>query len=275
MSWIEVRAKFSPYPVDPSPIVEIFRTHGIENTLEEGEEISGAIVQVGTTASVVDALRADLLQAGAVSVETRDLVEVNWDEVWKQHFTPRRIGERFVVRPTWEEFDASPDDLIIVLDPGQAFGTGDHATTRHCLSRLESVDLVGKRVLDMGCGSGILGIGAKMLGAADVLAVDIDPIAVDVTKENAQLNNVEIRAEVGGTLPSGPWDVVISNIISATLIKFAADISKEITPGGHWIASGIIEANWPDVREAAERAGFTLVTASVDSEWVGAHFVFQ
>ncbi len=273
MSWLEVRAKFSPYPVDASPIIDIFRAHGIENTLEEGEEISGAIVEVAQTETVVAALRADLIQAGAVDVVTRDLVEVNWDEVWKQYFKPRRVGDRFVVRPTWEEFEANPEDLIIVLDPGQAFGTGDHATTRHCLALLETIDLVDKRILDMGCGSGILAIGAKMLGASDVLAVDIDPIAVDVTRENAALNKVEIRAAVGGTLPAGPWDVVISNIISATLIRFAIDIALEIPAGGHWIASGIIEANWPDVQFFAKKAGFELVSSSVDTEWVGAHFV--
>ncbi len=303
MSWIEVRATF-PSSGDRSPYIEAFRDHGIENTLEEGDDLVGAIVAVEGTPARLAELEAALRSAGATDVKTQPLPEVDWDEVWRLHFKPRRIGRRFIVRPTWETFDTGPEDIEIVLDPGQAFGTGDHATTRLCLELLESVDLKGKRLADVGCGSGILSIAAVKLGA-DVEAVDIEAISVDVTKENAARNGVEFRAivgagiaslmepepsEVGGSweqdehpltaqvqpernpVSSATYDVVVSNIISAVLIRISADVAAAIKPGGVWLVSGIIPANWPDVLAAAERAGFALEEKREEDNWVAARF---
>ena len=179
-----------------------------------------------------------------------------------------------MVRPTWEEFASSPDDLSIVLDPGQAFGTGDHPTTRLCLELMENVAISGKTVLDIGCGSGILSIGACLLGAKTVLAIDIDPIAVEVAKENRELNGVTFEAIAGEGLSGlkGDWDVAISNIISATLVRIARDVRDVLNDDSRWIVSGIIVDNWPDVKLAAEKAGFTLLERREEDGWVAATF---
>ena len=299
MSWIEVEATFPSAQSDLSPAIECFRAHGIENTLQQGDEmLVGCIVDVAGSDAVVERLKGALETMGA-AVVTRSLPETNWEEAWKQFFHPRRVGQRWVVRPTWEEFDAKPSDRVIVLDPGQAFGTGDHPTTRMCLELMEPLDLHGRPVADVGCGSGILAVGACMMGADPVEAVDIDPIAVEVAKENAARNGVSFLALAGDGLsafpaspegapqdetpletlrtdpprPSGKqYDLVLSNIISATLVRIAADIAASVAPGGAWVVSGIIESNWPDVRETAEKVGFTLVAELHEDGWVAARF---
>lgn len=261
----------------------------------------GCIVDVAGSDAVVADLRKALEGIGA-QVETRALPETNWEEAWKQFFHPRRVGEHWVVRPTWEEFDAGPADRVIVLDPGQAFGTGDHPTTRMCLELMEPLDLEGRPVADVGCGSGILAVGACMMGAEPVEAVDIDPIAVEVAKENAARNGVSFLALAGDGLsafrgeeaslegvpqdetpleglrtdPARPsdrqYDLILSNIISATLVRIAADIALAVAPGGAWIVSGIIESNWPDVREVAGKVGFLLMDERHEDGWVAARF---
>ncbi|MEZ0324377.1 MAG: 50S ribosomal protein L11 methyltransferase [Fimbriimonas sp.] len=289
MSWIEVRAEF-PASGDLSPFIEIFREYGIENTLEEGNTLTGALPNVEAALKQFEALKVSLEAAGAKSVVANELKEENWEENWKQFFKPRRVGERFVVRPTWETFDSGSDDIEIVLDPGQAFGTGDHPTTRLCLQLLEKADLKDARVADVGCGSGILSVAACKLGAAEVIANDIEPVAVEVAQQNAELNGVQFLALVGegispaldptqGRTDGAPplptdtgFDVVVSNIISAILIRLARDIWHAIVPGGRWIVSGIIDQNWPDVLLAAESAGFSLNEKLEEDGWVAAMF---
>lgn len=298
MSWIQVQATFPQAPDDLSPAIELYRVHGIENTLQPSDErLVGCIVEVTGSEAVVAELKSALEEMGA-AVETSILLETNWEESWKQFFKPRRVGKHWVVRPTWEEFEAGAGDRVIVLDPGQAFGTGDHPTTRMCLELMEPLDLAGHPVADVGCGSGILAVAAAMMGANPVEAVDIDPIAVEVAKENAARNGVSFRAVAGDGLrafstadapqdetpllggeapqkaePSNrQYDLILSNIISATLIRIAADISLAVSPGGAWIVSGIIESNWKDVRETAEKVGFTLVDERHEDGWVAARF---
>ncbi len=327
MSWIEVEATFANAPDDLSPAIEAYRAHGIENTLQQGDEmLVGCLVDVAGSEAVIAELKTALEAMGA-TVETRSLPETNWEEAWKQFFHPRRVGERWIVRPTWEEYEAGPADRVIVLDPGQAFGTGDHPTTRMCLVLMEPLDLTGRPVADVGCGSGILAVGACLMGADPVEAVDIDPIAVEVAKENAARNGVEFLALAGDglsalpaslegvpqdetPLPSGGeglgvrgvsnstlsetatspsplplsprgergaeggklYDLILSNIISATLVRIAADIAAAVAPGGAWIVSGIIESNWPDVREVATKVGFVLVDERHEDGWVAARF---
>lgn len=275
MTWREVVAIFDDVPADWSPIIEVFREFGCENTIEQDSppSIGTAVVEVDETDSVVGKLRAALLEAGAARVIDRPLVEQNWDEVWRQFFKPRRIGPRVVVRPTWEAFELGPEDVEIVLDPGQAFGTGDHPTTRLCLELLQEFDASGMRVADVGCGSGILAIAADKLGAREVAGVDIEPLSVAVSRENAAINRSAAHFVEGNSildLGEGPWDLVLSNIISATLIGMASRISSQIAPRGIWIVSGILEPNWPDVLQAAKAEGFTLVSIRKEDNWVAA-----
>ncbi|MBS1700290.1 MAG: 50S ribosomal protein L11 methyltransferase [Armatimonadetes bacterium] len=275
MSWVLVKAIKHEAPDDWSPIIDIFREYGIENTLEEKTALTGCYADVDGVQERIDGLREALSPFEIDEIITEPLVEIDWENEWRKHFKPRRIGEHFVVKPTWEDFESLPGDHIIVLDPGQAFGTGDHPTTRMCLTFLEELVGPDHSVLDLGCGSGILSIGAKFIGAAKVLAIDIEPLAVEVARENFTLNGVEAEVAVGDVteleLESG-WDIVVSNIISATLINLAPDAHYALKPGGKWIVSGIIDQNWADVQKAAKTCGFTLETFRQEDGWTAGVF---
>lgn len=275
MNWIVVKAIKNDPPDDWSPIIDLFRDYGIENTLEERTCLTGCYVDVDGVDNQIDGLRTALAPFNLDEFVAEPLVEVDWENEWKKHFKPRRIGRHFVVKPTWEEFESQPGDHVIVLDPGQAFGTGDHPTTRMCLEFLEELVRPNHSVLDLGCGSGILSIGAKFVGAKQALAIDIDPLAVEVAKENFQLNSVEIEAEVGDVTElqlESCWDLVVSNIISATLINLAPDAHYALKDGGLWIVSGIIDQNWEDVRKAASKSGFSLLKFNQEDGWTAGVF---
>lgn len=275
MNWIVVKAIKNDPPDDWSPIIDLFRDYGIENTLEERTCLTGCYVDVDGVDNQIDGLRTALAPFNLDEFVAEPLVEVDWENEWKKHFKPRRIGRHFVVKPTWEEFESQPGDHVIVLDPGQAFGTGDHPTTRMCLEFLEELVRPNHSVLDLGCGSGILSIGAKFVGAKQALAIDIDPLAVEVAKENFQLNSVEIEAEVGDVTElqlESCWDLVMSNIISATLINLAPDAHYALKDGGLWIVSGIIDQNWEDVRKAASKSGFSLLKFNQEDGWTAGVF---
>lgn len=274
MDWLEVKACLPADPEDWALWVEVFRRHGVEGTVQTDDPptLAGYLSEADPRSQ---GLAEDLAALGA-NVALATIPEVDWAEAWKQFFVPGRIGRRLVVRPTWEQAELMPDDLEIVLDPGQAFGTGDHPTTRLCLELLESRGCAGLRVADIGCGSGILSVAAAKLGAASVEAVDVDPPACAAARANAEANGVAVRVEEGeGFDPLGPgsYDLVLSNIISAALIRLAPEAAARVAPGGAWIVSGIIEANWPDVRAAAERAGFRLDEMREEDGWIAARFL--
>ena len=206
---------------------------------------------------------------------TRIVHEADWAEAWKAHFPVMRIGRRIVIKPTWRDHTALPDDVILDLDPGMAFGTGLHPTTRLCLVGLEDVAarglLAGARVLDVGCGSGILSIAAARLGAVSVTGIDTDPIAIEATIANAARNDLAGRIVArGGSLPSGnaPHDVVLANLIASVLIVLARQLRDELRPGGTLLASGIFEDRERDVRKAFEDAGLAVDRRSMEGEWV-------
>ncbi len=206
---------------------------------------------------------------------TRIVHEADWAEAWKEHFPVLRIGRRIVIKPTWRDHAARPGDVILDLDPGMAFGTGLHPTTRLCLAAVESAAdrglLDGARVLDVGCGSGILAIAAAKLGAASVLGVDTDPIAVEATAANAARNGLADRISArAGSLPSGElgFDLVLANLIASVLIALAVSLREELRRGGTLLASGIFEDRESDVRAAFEAAGLAVTTHTIEGEWV-------
>ena len=206
-----------------------------------------------------------------LSVETRNVKDQDWNEVWKQFYKPFRAGTRLVVKPTWEAYEAQEGDLIIEMDPGMAFGSGTHETTGMCLALLETVVTPGSRVIDVGTGSGILAIGAGLLGATDVLAVDIDPTAVKVAKENIEHNHMEktVRPVVGNLLDGMDdiCDICVANIIADVIISFAAPLLTHIRPGGTFICSGIIREREEDVRTALLSAGYSILRTEHRGEW--------
>jgi len=208
-------------------------------------------------------------------LRTRIVEEADWADAWKAYFPVMRVGQRLVIRPTWRRHRPAPDDVVLALDPGMAFGTGLHPTTRLCLAGVEALAdrgvLTGTRVLDVGCGSGILAIAALKLGAATALGLDTDPIAIEATTANARRNALVRRVRVReGSLPSGegPFDVVLANLIAGLLIPLADGLVWELRPGGHLLASGIFVDREGDVRDAFETAGLAVSGRTAEGDWV-------
>ena len=206
-------------------------------------------------------------------LRTRVVDEADWAEAWKRHFHVQHLGRRLVIKPSWLRYHRAGDEVVIDLDPGMAFGTGLHPTTRLCLQALEDRAEHGPlgRVLDVGCGSGILSIAAVKLGATRALAVDIDPIAVEATEANARHNRVGRRVRArDGTIPSeqGPFDTVLANLIAGILVELAPHLAEELVPGGTLVASGIFIDREADTWAALEGVGFELVRRWHESDWV-------
>ena len=218
---------------------------------------------------------ADLvIDMGSLEMNTLNVHDEDWSEVWKKFYKPFRAGKRLVVKPTWELYDAQENDLVMEIDPGMAFGSGTHETTGMCLELLEDVMLKQpvNTVIDVGTGSGILAIGAAMLGAKDVLAIDIDPTAVKVAKENVEHNNLQnvIRAVEGNLLEStdGVCEVCVANIIADVICMFAGPLIPHIVEGGLFICSGIIKEREQDVVNALTEANYTILEIRRKGEWV-------
>lgn len=204
-------------------------------------------------------------------VETRELPEENWATSWQKYWHVQRIGERIVVKPSWEEYAPEPDDLVITLDPKQAFGTGTHGTTRLCMRALER--FMGatpvETVYDVGAGTGILAILAAKLGAKTVVAVDNDPVAVAAAEENAVINGVTVSNRLGsaGDL-EGSADLVVANILAEVIIELAPELWRLTRPGGRLVTSGIISRKADDVAHALAAQGFRLLERDHDGDWV-------
>ena len=200
--------------------------------------------------------------------------EEEWSTAWKKYYHPIRVGERLVIVPAWEKFDAKPSDVIVRMDPGMAFGTGTHETTRLVCGFIEKYLVPGERMLDVGTGSGILAICASKLGAKECFACDIDPVAVRVARENCKDNDCgNIVCEVSDLLASvdvsgGLYDFAVANIVADIIIRMAPDIGAYLKQGAHLITSGIIERYADDVRAAMTSNGFTLVDEAMESDWV-------
>jgi ribosomal protein L11 methyltransferase len=208
-------------------------------------------------------------------LQTRVVEETDWADAWKAYFPVLRVGRRIVIRPTWRRHRRQPDDVVLALDPGMAFGTGLHPTTRLCLAALEAVadrgELDGTRVLDVGCGSGILAIAAVKLGAASAFGVDTDPVAEEATLSNARRNRLVRRVHAReGSLPSGEpaFDVVLANLIAGVLVPLAGPLRDEVRPGGILLASGIFHDREGAVVEAFEAAGLDVTDRTAEGDWV-------
>lgn len=234
-------------------------------------------------------------------LQTRTLEEEDWANAWKVHYPIRRVGTRWVIVPSWLTYEPQPDDLVLELDPGMAFGTGLHPTTQLCLRLLEHHAHPGQHALDLGCGSGILAVGLAKLGSASVLAVDNDPIAVAATLENVernrttQVNVIEGSIGGGGDLPhwlgsdwgtnqraaaatKGPgpvtlrpvaeFDLIAANILANVHVLLADDLAHALRPGGTLVTSGIIANRAADVEQAFAAAGLQPIDRLDEGDWV-------
>jgi ribosomal protein L11 methyltransferase len=202
----------------------------------------------------------------------RVLAESDWAEAWKAHYSVLRVGRRTVIVPQWQSYTPQGDEVVIVLDPGMAFGTGTHPTTQLCLAALEDVISPGMNVFDVGTGSGVLAIAAAKQGAETIHAVDVDEVAVAVARENVALNGVAsaVRVEVGSLENAhGQYDLVLVNILAEVICSLLRDgLAGILRPGGVLIASGIIDDREPEVRSALAEHGIEIVGRRVERDWV-------
>lgn len=211
-------------------------------------------------------------------VKTEIIKEEDWATAWKDYYHPTQLGNRLVVCPSWESYTKEAGELVMTLDPGMAFGTGTHHTTMLCAKILEEVVTDGNTVLDMGTGSGILSIGALLLGAKNAVGIDIDPVAVRTAKENAEINgftepvfraisadlvsDMSVESKIG----TG-FDVVVANIVADVIIMLTGAVRKYLRDGGIFVASGIIEQRKDDVIKELSTVGITVISEIEKDGW--------
>ena len=210
------------------------------------------------------------IDLGEAKVEHEKMHEEDWANTWKQYYKPSKVGEKIVVKPIWEDYEAKDGELVVDLDPGMAFGTGTHETTRMCIQALERYVKEESTVFDVGCGSGILAIAAAKLGAKLAVGVDLDPVAVESSIENVGYNNLKNIEILHGNLVEvidGKADIVVANILAEIICILTDDVKRVLKDSGVFITSGIIHDRVDMVCEKLEATGFEVIEKNRDGEW--------
>lgn len=208
--------------------------------------------------------------------ELTSLRREDWENNWKQYFKPFPVGERFIIKPSWETCENPEGRTILEIDPSSSFGTGSHNTTQLCICELEGLVKVGDRLLDMGCGSGILAVAAHLLGAEDITAVDIDPNAIRIAQENAEKNGFALRAYAGDVTSDAEldetigaeYDVIVANIVADVIMGMREILRDKLKEDGTLIVSGIIAPRADEVQESLTQAGLILRKREQSGDWV-------
>ncbi|HZJ85422.1 MAG TPA: 50S ribosomal protein L11 methyltransferase [Syntrophomonadaceae bacterium] len=203
--------------------------------------------------------------------------EVNdedWEESWKKYYHTFKVGNKIVIKPSWEEYQANPEEIVVEIDPGMAFGTGIHASTRFCLKFIEEYIQGGESIVDAGCGSGILSIAAVKLGAKQIWGMDIDDVAVKVAKENIELNGlkdqISVRAgDIVEEICDYQPDMILANITAEIVNRLIPHASKVLPQGGYFFGSGIVDSRWPGVKKLLEDNNFIIEQVLTDIDWIG------
>jgi len=280
MRWVEITVGAAVESADA--VTEIMIGEGCGGTAVSGSSVSLSVVGYlpvdDRLEARLDAIKTKVRQLPEFGLPiTSDEIGIKWVEddewadAWKKYFKPVRFG-RVVVKPSWEEYEEQPGDVIVEIDPGMAFGTGNHPTTALCLFALQDCIKGGETVLDMGTGSGILAIAAARLGAARVAAYDIDPVAVEVASKNVGLCGLESVITVGEAASplayEGMADLVLANIIPNVILAMAENLCAKVRPGGKLITSGIILERADEVKARLESHGLATAEQREDGDWV-------
>ncbi len=242
---------------------------GVKTAEESLAEVKAAVKRLAEEARCGDFGEGADFGSLALNVTVHD--DSEWKDNWKEYFKPAKVGKTIVVKPTWEEYDPKEGEKVIELDPGMAFGTGTHETTSLCIRLMEDYLVPGMNVLDVGSGSGILSIAAAKLGASDVLAVDIDPVAVEISGENIELNGAaDIAKAQYGDLTKGidyKADIVVANLMADLVMMLSGDVPAHMKEGGVYISSGILVEKEEVVSKAIVDAGFKIIEIKEDGMW--------
>jgi ribosomal protein L11 methyltransferase len=261
-----------------SPFGEVYQLSP-DDYPKEGVIVKAYLPVNSFLAETVEEIKAELnnlllhdIDPGAVDVTLTEVHEEEWATAWKKYYKPVKISERFTITPSWETYEAMPDELVIELDPGMAFGTGTHPTTVMCMRALERCVKVGDYWIDVGCGTGVLSIAAAKLGAIRVDAVDLDEVAVKSAELNVKLNGVADRIHIRqNNLLNNmrtPADGIVANILAEVIMCFVQDASELLKPGGWFIASGIIAAKAGEVKKHLQETGLQVVETLAQEDWV-------
>ena len=222
--------------------------------------------------SIVSALRERIESKGLGKISTSEIEDEDYLDNWKKYFKPFKIGNNIIIKPSWEEYQEQKEDIIIDIDPGMAFGTGTHETTSLCIEALEEHVKNASTVFDIGCGSGILSIVSAKLGANKLVAIDLDPSCVRISKENIEKNNLSDKIDVrqGDLLEvlEGKADVIVANIIAEAILSITSSVKNYLKDGGIFISSGIILDKRDSVLESLKDNGFKIEEIKTQGEWV-------
>lgn len=254
--------------IDPELINQDYEGVIIKAYFPESDDITDKIELVRENIE-----RNPLIETGKSlgQVTVSEVNDMDWAENWKKYYKPVRIGDKIVIKPSWEDYEQKDGDIVIELDPGMAFGTGTHETTILCVEALEKYVKKDAIVYDVGCGSGILSIVAAKLGAKKVIGIDIDDLSVKTSKENVKINHVEEIVEIvkGNLLDnvSGKADIIVSNIIAEIIINMIPNLKDYLIHNGIFIASGIITEKLEKVKEALVNNGFSIVEEKTMNDW--------
>ncbi|MHB0913317.1 MAG: 50S ribosomal protein L11 methyltransferase [Armatimonadota bacterium] len=276
MRWAEIRVQA---PVEAQEAVSnILIENGCAGSAVQDETVKGYLPVDDRLEERLLAMRERVGELGSLGLEVGEFTigyveEEDWAESWKQYFTTTRVGKKIIIKPTWEEYTpASKREIVIELDPGMAFGTGSHATTRLCLAAMEKYLKPRSVVVDFGTGSGVLAIAAVKMRARLVIAFDFDPIAVRVARENVVRNDVmeavEVHQAESPRFIGEGVDMVCANIIAEVIIANVSEIARLLRLGGLLIASGITTGKAFDVEQALRNEGFDILSTLSEGEWV-------
>lgn len=232
------------------------------------EDINEKISEIEKRLDYVKSLGLD---TGTLEIYKKEVKQENWENEWKKYFNVQKVSDSIVIKPSWEEYTAKEGEKIIDIDPGMAFGTGTHETTRMCINAIEKYMNKGDSLIDIGCGSGILSIAAAHLGAEKVIAVDLDKLAVKVSKENVDLNGfsntIDVRYGDLTDVIDEKADVIVANIIADIIAKLSENIADFIKDGGYFISSGIINDKKDFVISKLKENNFDIIEENNDGEW--------